>query len=101
MRGPRARNPSRRSQAYWPVFDGDHVLGKCRVPTLSDRICQRSGLSVQNIFPALPTGRVVPIRQFLGRDASFGPDDLKAMGEAFDAARAKFNLVDLKNPLTA
>jgi hypothetical protein len=56
---------------------------------------------VQNIFPALPTGRVVPIRQFLGRDASFGPDDLKAMGEAFDAARAKFNLVDLKDPLTA
>jgi hypothetical protein len=42
----------------------------------------------------------MPIRQFLGRDTSLGPDDLKAMGEAFDAARAKLGLLDLKDPLT-
>jgi hypothetical protein len=42
----------------------------------------------------------MPIRQLLGRDASFGPDDLKAMGEAFEAARTKLGLLDLKDPLT-
>jgi hypothetical protein len=41
----------------------------------------------------------MPIRQFLGRDAAFGPDDLKAMGDAFSAALHKLGLHDRRDPL--
>jgi hypothetical protein len=34
------------------------------------------------------------IRRFLGKDVSFGPDDLKVMGEAFPQALAELRLYD-------
>jgi hypothetical protein len=42
----------------------------------------------------------VPIREFLGDNQAFGPDDLKAMGNAFSAALTKLGLRDLKDPMT-
>jgi len=42
----------------------------------------------------------MPIRQFLGRDAAFQPEDLKAIGDAFSAALSKLDLRDLKDPMT-
>ena len=36
----------------------------------------------------------MPIRQFFGKDVSFGPDDLKVMGEAFSCALAQLRLYD-------
>jgi hypothetical protein len=42
----------------------------------------------------------MPIRQFLGRDTAFQPEDLKAMGDAFSAALNKLGLSDLKDPMT-
>ena len=36
----------------------------------------------------------MPIRNFLGKDVSFGPDDLKAMGEAFTLALSELRLYD-------
>ena len=41
----------------------------------------------------------MPIRRFLGKDAVFGPDDLKVMGEAFSAALAKLGLHDRNDAL--
>jgi hypothetical protein len=41
----------------------------------------------------------MPIRSFLGNDASFDPDDLKVMGEAFSAALAKLSLYDRNDAL--
>ena len=42
----------------------------------------------------------MPIRQFLGRDAAFQPEDLKAIGDAFSAALSKLDLRGLKDPMT-
>jgi hypothetical protein len=42
----------------------------------------------------------VPIRQHLGDNRAFGPEDLNAMGEAFSAALTKLGLHDLKDPMT-
>jgi hypothetical protein len=39
-------------------------------------------------------GRGVPIRQYLGADSSFGPEDLDAIAEAFSTA---LNRLDLKD----
>ena len=36
----------------------------------------------------------MPIRHFLGKDVSFGPEDLKAMGEAFNHALTELHLND-------
>jgi hypothetical protein len=36
----------------------------------------------------------MPIRQFLGRDVSFGPEDLEVMGEAFAQALSELRLND-------
>ena len=36
----------------------------------------------------------MPIRHFLGKDAAFGPDDLKAMGAAFTQALSELRLHD-------
>jgi hypothetical protein len=44
-------------------------------------------------------GRVVPIRQYLGDNRAFGPEDLSAMGAAFSAALTKLGLHDLKDPM--
>jgi len=44
-------------------------------------------------------GVSVPIRQFLGKDVSFGPDDLKVMGEAFAHALAELRLYDRNDAL--
>ena len=41
----------------------------------------------------------MPIRSFLQNDASFDPDDLKLMGEAFSAALAKLQLYDRNDRL--
>ena len=41
----------------------------------------------------------MPLRQFIGRDASFGPEDLKAMGDAFSNALSKLRLYDRNDPL--
>jgi hypothetical protein len=41
----------------------------------------------------------MPIREFVGRDAAFGPDDLKAMGDAFTGALNKLGLNDRKDPM--
>ena len=41
----------------------------------------------------------MPIRQFFGSDVAFGPDDLKAMGEAFSCALTKLRLYDRKDPI--
>jgi len=40
----------------------------------------------------------MPIRQFIDDKGVFGPDDLKAMGDAFSAALTKLGLHDLKDP---
>lgn len=45
------------------------------------------------------TGAVVPIRQYLDDKRSFGPDDLKVMGDALTAALAKLGLNDRSDPL--
>jgi hypothetical protein len=42
----------------------------------------------------------MPIRQFLGDNRAFGPEDVDAMGRAFTAALAKLGLSDLKDPMT-
>jgi hypothetical protein len=42
----------------------------------------------------------VPIREFLGDNRAFGPEDLDAMGKAFAAALGKLGLHDLKDPMT-
>jgi hypothetical protein len=42
----------------------------------------------------------MPIRQFLRTDASFGPDDLAAMGAAFDDALRKLQLNDRTDKVT-
>jgi hypothetical protein len=42
--------------------------------------------------------RAVPIRPFLGSEGAFGPDDLKAMGEAFSSALARLGLYDKSDP---
>lgn len=41
----------------------------------------------------------MPIRQFLGKDVSFGPDDLKAMSEAFTQALAELRLYDRQDAM--
>ena len=41
----------------------------------------------------------MPIRHFLGKDASFGPDDLKVMGEAFTQALSELRLYDRKDAM--
>ena len=41
----------------------------------------------------------MPIRQFVGKDVSFGPDDLKVMGEAFARALAELRLHDCKDAM--
>jgi hypothetical protein len=40
----------------------------------------------------------MPIRQFFGSDVSFGPDDLKAISEAFSSAVTKLGLCDRSGP---
>ena len=42
----------------------------------------------------------MPIREFVGDNRAFGPEDLDAMGKAFAAALAKLGLHDLKDPMT-
>jgi hypothetical protein len=42
----------------------------------------------------------MPIHEFIRDSRAFGPDDLKAMGEAFSAVLAKLGLHDLKDPMT-
>ncbi len=44
-------------------------------------------------------GGYMAIRQFLGRDVAFGPEDLNAMGEAFSAALTKLGLSVRNDPL--
>ncbi|MBV8824887.1 MAG: hypothetical protein JO084_06265 [Bradyrhizobiaceae bacterium] len=41
----------------------------------------------------------MPIRNFLGQDASFDADQLRVMGEALDAALAKLRLYDRNDAL--
>jgi hypothetical protein len=41
----------------------------------------------------------VPIRQYLGTDSSFGPGDLKEIGQAFSAALNKLGLQDRSDPM--
>jgi hypothetical protein len=41
----------------------------------------------------------MPIRELLGRDGAFGPDDLKVMGTAFSAALNKLGLIDRNDPM--
>jgi hypothetical protein len=41
----------------------------------------------------------MPIRQFFGKDVAFGPDDLKAIGEAFSCALTKLRLYDRTDPI--
>ena len=41
----------------------------------------------------------MPIRQFFGKDVAFGPDDLKAMGEALSCALVKLRLYDRNDRL--
>ena len=42
----------------------------------------------------------MPIRHFLGKDVAFGPEDLKAMNEAFACALAKLKLTTHPDPAT-
>ena len=42
----------------------------------------------------------MPIRQYLDDNRAFGPEDLKAMGEAFSTALTRLALRDLKDPVT-
>jgi hypothetical protein len=44
--------------------------------------------------------RVMPIRRFLRGDAAFGPDDLAAMGAAFDDALRRLGLNDRTDKMT-
>jgi hypothetical protein len=44
-------------------------------------------------------GGAMPIRIFLGSDASVGPDDLKVMGEAFSSALSKLGLSAGNDPM--
>ncbi|MBV9127293.1 MAG: hypothetical protein JO117_04325 [Verrucomicrobia bacterium] len=41
----------------------------------------------------------MPIRQYLGTDGSFGPGDLKEIGQASSAALNKLGLQDRSNPM--
>jgi hypothetical protein len=41
----------------------------------------------------------VPIRQYLATEGSFGPDDLKGIGDAFSAALHKLDLKDRSDPM--
>jgi hypothetical protein len=41
----------------------------------------------------------VPIRPFLDRDDSFGPEDIAKMSAAFEAALGKLGLVDRSDPV--
>ena len=41
----------------------------------------------------------MPIRNFLGNDNTFAPDDIRVMGEAFSAALTKLQLYDRKDAL--
>ena len=41
----------------------------------------------------------MPIREYLGRESSFGPEDLKEIGEAFSAALNKLGLHDRRDPM--
>jgi hypothetical protein len=41
----------------------------------------------------------VPICQYLGTDGSFGPEDLKVMGDAFAAALSRLGLKDRSDPM--
>jgi hypothetical protein len=43
----------------------------------------------------------VPIRPFLDRDDSFGPEDIAKMSAAFEATLGKLGLVDRSDPATA
>jgi hypothetical protein len=42
----------------------------------------------------------VPIRPFLDRDDSFGPEDIAKMSAAFEATLGKLGLVDRSDPAT-
>ena len=41
----------------------------------------------------------MPIRQYLETDNSFGPTDLKGIGDAFSAALHKLDLKDRSDPM--
>jgi len=41
----------------------------------------------------------VPIRQYLEADSSFGPEDLKTIGEALSVALDKLGLKDRSDPM--
>jgi hypothetical protein len=41
----------------------------------------------------------MPIRQYLGTDSSFVPEDLNGVGEAFSAALHKLDLKDRSDPM--
>ena len=41
----------------------------------------------------------MPIRQYLGTDGSFGPEELKGVEEAFSAALNKLGLKDRSDPM--
>jgi hypothetical protein len=41
----------------------------------------------------------VPIRQYLGAESAFGPEDLNGMGQAFSAALNKLGLHDRSDPM--
>ena len=43
----------------------------------------------------------MPVRHFLERDSSFGPDDLAAMSAAFEQALRRLGLTDRTDPATA
>jgi hypothetical protein len=45
--------------------------------------------------------RAVPIRPFLDRDDSFGPEDIAKMSAAFEATLGKLGLIDRSDPATA
>lgn len=42
----------------------------------------------------------MPIREFIKDNGTFGPDDLKVIGDAFSATLVKLDLHDLKDPMT-
>lgn len=44
-------------------------------------------------------GDVVPIREYLAANSSFGPEDLNRIGEAFSAALSKLGLKDRSDPM--
>jgi|HubBroStandDraft_6_1064221.scaffolds.fasta_scaffold375510_3 hypothetical protein len=51
---------------------------------------------------AWATGRCdVPVREFLEKDSSFGPDDLAAMSAGFERALHRLRLTDRTDPATA